>query len=154
MPRPRMRRPAVDRRVRLADLLEAEPDLDALSFYPHLLAYEIDRLPAKKAVVPVVLLDTFEDTDDRTHRDLERLVQRVVWLMPKRPVRHHRRSRLQWADDALQGQLDYTGPAAWLQLAAHIPATRTPDATTPAAPGTTDGRQVLIGGFSPEDCDD
>ncbi|MEU8692836.1 hypothetical protein [Streptomyces sp. NPDC048665] len=31
--------------ARLADLLEAEPDLDGLSCYPHLLAWEIARLP-------------------------------------------------------------------------------------------------------------
>ncbi|MFE2972618.1 hypothetical protein ACFXKC_55630 [Streptomyces sp. NPDC059340] len=31
--------------ARLADLLEAEPDLDALSYYPHLLAWELARLP-------------------------------------------------------------------------------------------------------------
>ncbi|MEV7177798.1 ATP/GTP-binding protein [Kitasatospora sp. NPDC093679] len=152
---------------RLADLLEAEPDLDALSFYPHLLAYEIDRLPAKDAVVPVVLLDTFEDTGDRTNRDLERLIQRVVWLMPNALFVITGRSRLQWADSALQGQLDYTGPAAWPQLAAHIPAARTAPATAPAstgpggtAPSTVPGpgpvadRQILIGDFSPEDCDD
>ncbi|WP_439333374.1 hypothetical protein [Streptomyces cahuitamycinicus] len=34
--------------ARLADLLEAEPDLDALSFYPHLLAWELARLPEGK----------------------------------------------------------------------------------------------------------
>ncbi|MFE2414977.1 ATP/GTP-binding protein, partial [Kitasatospora sp. NPDC059408] len=139
---------------RLADLLEAEPDLEALSYYSHLLAYEIDRLPARKAVVPVVLLDTIEDTGDRTHRELERLVQRVVWLMPNALFVITGRSRLQWADDALQGQLDYTGPAAWPQLAAHIPATRPPGAVAPAGTGTAADRQVLIGDFSPEDCDD
>ncbi|MER8188572.1 ATP/GTP-binding protein [Kitasatospora sp. NPDC094015] len=147
---------------RLADLLEAEPDLQALSFYPHLLAYEIDRLPTKKAVVPVVLLDTFEDTGDRTHRELERLIQRVVWLMPNALFVITGRSRLQWADPALQGQLDYTGPAAWPDLAAHIPATRTPAPTTPtgavgtgpAGAGRVADRQVLIGDFSPEDCED
>ncbi|MFJ8746682.1 hypothetical protein ACIRL2_46005 [Embleya sp. NPDC127516] len=37
-----------------ADLLEAEPDLDALSFHPHLLAWELARLPADKRVTPVV----------------------------------------------------------------------------------------------------
>ncbi|MEV7834379.1 hypothetical protein AB0P12_27695 [Streptomyces subrutilus] len=51
---------------RLADLLEAEPDVEALSFYPHLLAWELDRLPAGKKVCPVILLDTFEDVGDRT----------------------------------------------------------------------------------------
>ncbi|MFC9916652.1 ATP/GTP-binding protein [Streptomyces sp. NPDC127197] len=133
---------------RLADLLEAEPDLDALSFYPHLLAWELARLPEGKRVVPVVLLDTFEDIGDRTRRDLERLVQRTVWLLPNAFWVITGRSRLQWADPALQGQLDYTGPAAWPGLV-H---TAVPAARTPAPAGTA--RQVLIGDFSPEDCDD
>lgn len=137
--------------ARLADLLEAEPDLEALSFYPHLLAWELDRLPADKKVTPVILLDTFEDVGDRTHRDMERLLQRVVWLMPNAFFVITGRSRLQWADSALQGQLDYTGPAAWPGLVAHdIPPAR----TTSALGGRGRGRQVLIGDFSPEDCDD
>ncbi|WP_217214352.1 ATP/GTP-binding protein [Streptomyces sp. AC550_RSS872] len=132
---------------RLADLLEAEPDLDALSFYPHLLAWELAQLPDGKRVVPVVLLDTFEDIGDRTRRDLERLIQRTVWLLPNAFWIITGRSRLQWADPALQGQLDYTGPAAWPGLAhTAAPATR-----TPARAGV---RQVPIGDFSPEDCDD
>ncbi|MGA5363921.1 ATP/GTP-binding protein [Streptomyces purpurascens] len=134
--------------ARLADLLEAEPDLDALSFYPHLLAWELDRLPDGQRVVPVVLLDTFEDIGDRTRRDLERLIQRTVWLLPNAFFVITGRSRLQWADPALQGQLDYTGPAAWPGLV-H---TDVPAARTPAQADTA--RQVLIGDFSPEDCDD
>ncbi|MDX2630674.1 tetratricopeptide repeat protein [Streptomyces scabiei] len=134
--------------ARLADLLEAEPDLDALSFYPHLLAWELARLPEGKRVVPIVLLDTFEDIGDRTRRDLERLVQRAVWLLPNAFWVITGRSRLQWADPALQGQLDYTGPAAWPGLV-H---TAVPAARTSAQTGTA--RQVLIGDFSPEDCDD
>ncbi|MGN5392512.1 ATP/GTP-binding protein [Streptomyces sp. JL7001] len=138
--------------TRLADLLEAEPDLETLSFYPHLLAWELAQLPPDKHATPVILLDTFEDVGDRTHRDLERLIQRVVWLMPNAFFIITGRSRLQWADSALQGQLDYTGPTAWPGLAApasSIPATR--------AAGTAvrrRGRQVLVGDFSPEDCDD
>ncbi|WP_331746105.1 ATP/GTP-binding protein [Streptomyces virginiae] len=137
--------------ARLEDLLDAEPDLDALSFYPHLLAWELARLPADKKRVPVVLLDTFEDVGDRTHRDLERLIQRVVWLMPNAFFVVTGRSRLQWADPGLQGQLDYTGPAAWPGLtspAGGVPAARA------ARPATGHGRQVLVGDFSPEDCDD
>ncbi|MCI3907807.1 ATP/GTP-binding protein [Streptomyces spectabilis] len=132
--------------ARLADLLEAEPDLDALSFYPHLLAWELARLPQGRRVVPVVLLDTVEDIGDRTRRDLERLIQRTVWLLPNAFWVITGRSRLQWADPALQGQLDYTGPAAWPGLA-HTAA--------PAARAQTSGaRQILVGDFSPEDCDD
>ncbi|MEV7417709.1 ATP/GTP-binding protein [Streptomyces sp. NPDC089919] len=133
--------------ARLADLLDAEPDLDALSYYPHLLAFELGQLPADQAVVPVVLLDTFEDTGTRTHRDLERLLQRLVWLLPNAFFIVTGRGRLQWADPALQGQLDWTGPAAWPGLAGQaVPGPRT--AGTPAGAG----RQVLIGDFSPEDC--
>ncbi|ANZ14812.1 ATP/GTP-binding protein [Streptomyces noursei ATCC 11455] len=135
--------------ARLADLLEAEPDMDALSFYPHLLAWELAQLPVDKAVAPVILLDAFEETGDRTHRDLERLLQRVVWLMPNVLFVITGRSRLQWADEALQGQLDFTGPAAWPCLDTdHVPHA----STTEPAGGRE--RQVLIGDFSPEDCDD
>ncbi|MFI8515330.1 tetratricopeptide repeat protein [Streptomyces sp. NPDC085460] len=130
--------------ARLADLLEAEPDVDALSYYPHLLAWELAQLPADKQVVPVILLDTFEDTGTRTHRDLERLLQRLVWLMPNSFFIVTGRGRLQWADPALEGQLDFTGPAAWPGLA---------DQAVPA-PRAAGGRQVLIGDFSADDCDD
>ncbi|WP_405546505.1 ATP/GTP-binding protein (plasmid) [Streptomyces goshikiensis] len=137
--------------ARLEALLEAEPDLDALSFYPHLLAWELAQLPANKQAVPVVLLDTFEDVGDRTHRDLERLIQRVVWLMPNVLFVVTGRSRLQWADPGLQGQLDYTGPTAWPGLSS--PADGIPAARA-ARPAAGYGRQVLVGDFSPEDCDD
>ncbi|MFD0396428.1 hypothetical protein ACFQ3Z_46255 [Streptomyces nogalater] len=124
---------ALARCARLADLLEAEPDLEALSFYPHLLAWELAQLPADKKVTPVILLDTFEDVGDRTHRDLERLIQRVVWLMPNAFFVVTGRSRLQWADPALQGQLDYTGPTAWPGLTA--PASPIPAQQAASAPG-------------------
>ncbi|MGW0647707.1 ATP/GTP-binding protein [Streptomyces umbrinus] len=131
--------------ARLADLLEAEPDLEALSFYPHLLAWELAQLPSDKGAIPVVLLDTFEDVGDRVHRDFERLLQRVVWLMPNTFFVITGRSRLQWAEETLQGQLDWTGPDAWPGLVSSaVPSSRTPAA----------GRQVLVGDFAPEDCDD
>ncbi|MGG7568837.1 hypothetical protein [Streptomyces sirii] len=115
--------------ARTAALLEAEPDLEALSYYPHLLAWEISRLPAKHAVTPVILLDTFEDTADR-HRDTERLLQRLVWLMPNCFFVVSGRNRLPWADEALQGQLDFTGPDAWPGLAPRR-------ASRPGPPGRT-----------------
>ncbi|MFF8868044.1 ATP/GTP-binding protein [Streptomyces sp. NPDC015139] len=133
--------------ARLAPLLEADPDLDALSFYPHLLAWEMDRLPAGKKVTPVILLDTFEDAADR-HRDFERMLQRVVWLMPGCLFVISGRSRLQWADPALHGQLDYTGPTAWPGLSATSGTVPAPRTHTPG------GRQHLLGDLSPEDCDD
>ncbi|KPI02939.1 hypothetical protein OK074_5089 [Actinobacteria bacterium OK074] len=134
--------------ARLADLLEADTDLEALSYYPHLLAWELARLPARKQIAPVVLLDTFEDIGDRGHRDMERLIQHVVWLMPNVFFVVTGRNRLQWADPALHGQLDWTGPAAWPGLADRsLPAPR-----AAADPGTR--RQILIGDFSDEDRED
>ncbi|MFF2430949.1 hypothetical protein [Streptomyces mirabilis] len=49
--------------TRLADLLEAEPDLDTLSYYPHLLAWELARLPTGKRVPQ--WLDGEQATRDR-----------------------------------------------------------------------------------------
>ncbi|MFI9311139.1 ATP/GTP-binding protein [Streptomyces triculaminicus] len=129
---------------RLADLLEADPDIDTLSYYAHLLAWELSQLPPKKAVVPVILLDTFEDIADPRH-DFERLVQRLVWLMPNCFFVITGRNRIRWGDATLQGQLDYTGPTAWPALADHDAA------RTASASGGR--RQILVGDFSPEDCD-
>ncbi|MFF9403166.1 hypothetical protein [Streptomyces sp. NPDC014744] len=67
--------------------------------------------------MPVILPDTFEGTGDRTHRDPERSLQRVVWLMPNAFFVITGRSRLRWADQGLHGQLDRTGRAAWPGLA-------------------------------------
>lgn len=133
---------------RLADVLEAEPDLETLSFASHLLAWDLAQLPAEQQVVPVILFDTFEDVGDRTNRDLERLLQRIVWLMPNVMFVITGRNRLQWAEEGLQGQLDWTGPAAWPGLISHVPGPRGHSEPT-ARP-----RQILIGDFSDEDRED
>ncbi|NJQ01162.1 ATP/GTP-binding protein [Streptomyces zingiberis] len=124
--------------ARLADLLEAEPDLETLSYYAHLLAWDLAQLPAGKAAMPVILLDTFEDVGDRTHRELEKLIQRVVWLMPNALFVVTGRNRLQWDDAGLEGQLDWAGPRAWPLL----------------APGASeDPRQHRVGYLSAQDCE-
>lgn len=56
------------------------------------------------------------------------------------------RSRLQWADLALHGQLDHTGPAAWPGLAT-VPG---PGPVPPPRHGTPGGRQHLVGDLSPK----
>lgn len=124
--------------TRLADLLEADADPDALSYYAHLLAWDLAQLPADRSGTLVVLLDTFEDVGDRTHRELERLIQRVAWLMPNALFVLTGRNRLQWDDERLDGQLDWVGPSAWPQL----------------APGATaEPRQHRVGYLSAEDCE-
>ncbi|MFC1436061.1 ATP/GTP-binding protein [Streptacidiphilus sp. N1-3] len=122
--------------ARLADLLEAEPDTELLSYLPHLLAYDLAQVHGKEPVLPVVLLDTFEDTGDRIHRDLERYLQRVVWLMPNVLFLVSGRNRLQWGDQDVVGQLDWTGPAAWPGLAG------------------AGRRQLLVGDFTAADSED
>ena len=124
---------------RLQDLLEAAPDVEALSFYPHLLAWDLAHVPAKHAAVPVILLDTFEDVSDRSDLYLERLLQRVVWLMPNVLFIITGRNRLRWADFRFEGQLDWAGPQYWPQLAAG-------DQVEPC--------QHLVGYLSPSDCED
>jgi hypothetical protein len=131
--------------VRLADILEAEPDLEMLSYTAHLLAWDLAQLGHGQPVVPVILLDTWEDVGDRTHRDLERLLQRVIWLMPGTLFVLTGRNRLQWADPLLAGQLDWTGPTAWPGLALHGPSRVPPSAAV---------RQILLGDLAPEDCED
>lgn len=123
---------------RLADLLEADADLDALSYYAHLLAWDLAHVTAERAGTLVVLLDTFEDVGDRTHRDLERLIQRVAWLMPNALFVITGRNRLQWDDERLDGQIDWTGTSAWPNL----------------APGTqAEPRQHRVGYLSAQDCE-
>lgn len=124
--------------ARLADLLEADADPDTLSYYAYLLAWDLAQLPADRSGTLVVLLDTFEDVGDRTHRELELLIQRVAWLMPNSLFVVTGRNRLQWDDERLDGQLDWTGPSAWPQL----------------APGATaEPRQHRVGYLSAEDCE-
>ncbi|CAO5238640.1 hypothetical protein [Frankia sp. AgKG'84/4] len=123
---------------RLADLLEAEPDLEALSYYSHLLAWDLSQVSAKKAVTLAVLLDTFEDVGDRVHRDLERLIQRMVWLMPNALFIVTGRNRLEWAERKLEGQLDWAGPEFWPLL---------------AGGASGEPRQHIVGYLSPGDCE-
>lgn len=122
--------------ARLADLLEAEPDTELLSYLPHLLAYDLAQAHSKTPVLPVVLLDTFEDAGDRIHRDLERYLQRVVWLMPNVLFVVSGRNRLQWGDQDVVGQLDWAGPTAWPGLAG------------------AGRRQLLVGDFTTADSED
>lgn len=123
---------------RLPDLLEAEPDVEALSYYAHLLAWDLSRVSARRQSTLVVLLDTFEDVGDRVHRDLERLIQRVVWLMPNVLFVITGRNRLQWDDPKLEGQLDWAGPQFWPQL---------------VGGATDEPRQHTVGYLSAADCE-
>ncbi|MFE3321993.1 phosphotransferase family protein [Nocardia sp. NPDC059195] len=127
---------ALSRCARLPDLLEAPQDIDTFSYFPHLLAWDLAQIPAKHAATPVILLDTFEDVTERGYREIEKLYQRMVWLMPNALFIITGRNRLQWDDETLEGQLDWAGRHRWPQLA-------------PTAVG--EPRQHLVGYLSDDD---
>ncbi|MEU5216847.1 ATP/GTP-binding protein [Streptomyces sp. NPDC020807] len=129
-------RSALARCIRLPHLLEAEADLESLSYFPHLLAWDLHELQRRTRTGVVVFIDTFEDAATRRHRDVERLMQRLVWLMPNVLFVITGRNRLDWDDPHLVHLLDWAGPVSW--------------------PGLADGqaeepRQHLVGNLSPED---
>jgi hypothetical protein len=123
---------------RVADLLEAGADSDAVSYYPYLLAWDIHRRQRDDGLRLVVFLDTFEDAGTRNNRELERFLQRMVWLMPNVFFVVTGRNRLEWADARLAGQLDWVGAVSWPGLAPGSPA---------------EPRQHLVGALSDRDCD-
>jgi hypothetical protein len=102
---------------RLRPLLTAPADLDSLSYFPHLLGWDMQQA-AQKPHQLVVFIDTYEDIAARGDRRFERPLQRAVWLMPNALFVITGRNRLDWADPDIAGSLDHTGPVAWPGLAA------------------------------------
>ena len=85
---------------RLAPLLDSEPDLESLSYYPHLLSWDLAQAAAKSDhdFHVAVFLDTFEDVTNGEQRRFERLINRLVWLMPNVLFAVSTRNRLDWGD--------------------------------------------------------
>lgn len=110
--RPRQRH-AIKSCLRLPDLLESEPTTDSLTYYPHLLAWDLWQLQQDRDISLIVFLDTFEEIGGHANRDLERIVQRIVWLMPNAYFVITGRNRLDWTDPTLADRLDRVGAAAW-----------------------------------------
>ncbi|MFJ5674162.1 tetratricopeptide repeat protein [Streptomyces sp. NPDC093097] len=100
-----------------AELIEADADYESLSFFPYLLAWDLDRQAGRGTRPKVcVFLDTFEFIDGRVDRTAERFLQRCVYLMPNVLFVLTGRNRVTWADSAVQGELDFTGPECWPNL--------------------------------------
>lgn len=100
-----------------AELVEADADYETLSFFPYLLAWDLDRQARRGARPRVcVFLDTFEFVDGRADRTAERFLQRCVYLMPNVLFVLTGRNRVTWADGAARGELDFTGPECWPNL--------------------------------------
>ncbi|MFK4108229.1 hypothetical protein [Streptomyces sp. NPDC002176] len=126
-----------------AELVEADADYETLSYFPYLLAWDLERQPRRgrqnRRPRVCVFLDTFEALGDRTDRAVERFVQRCVFLMPNVLFVITGRNRIDWADSATRGELDFTGPECWPNL--HFSNT------------TAEPRQHLVGYLSDSDAD-
>lgn len=122
----------------LPDLLEAEASVESLTYYPHLLAWDLAQIQRDRDVSLAVFVDTFEEIGSRSDRELERILQRMVWLMPNVFFVITGRNRLEWADPSLADRLDWAGPVNWPGL----------------EPGAEqDPRQHLVGQISDFDSD-
>ncbi|WP_030055303.1 MULTISPECIES: tetratricopeptide repeat protein [Streptomyces] len=126
-----------------AELVEADADYETLSYFPYLLAWDLDRLPhrgrpARRPTV-CVFLDTFEVVNGRADRTVERLIQRCAYLMPNVLFVITGRNRVDWADAGAGGELDFTGPQCWPNL--HF------------SNDTAEPRQHLVGYLSDSDAD-
>lgn len=121
----------------LEPLLDAEADPETLSYFPYLLAWQLDRVQRSRAHA-AVFLDTFEEVTRLNTRDTERWLQRSAFLMPNVLFVVTGRNRLDWADNNVH-ELDYTGPKRWPNLRQEF----------------SDGepRQHLVGYIPPEDSD-
>ncbi|MFF1902816.1 tetratricopeptide repeat protein [Kitasatospora sp. NPDC058218] len=126
-----------------AELVEADADYETLSYFPYLLAWDLDHLPqrgrpARRPTV-CVFLDTFEMVNGRADRTVERLIQRCVYLMPNVLFVITGRNRIDWADAGAGGELDFAGPQHWPNL--HF------------SNDTVEPRQHLVGYLSDSDAD-
>jgi predicted negative regulator of RcsB-dependent stress response len=100
---------------RLSALLASEPDMESLSYYPHLLAWDLAQAARRSGndFHAAVFFDTFEDVTGADQRRFERLINRLVWLLPNVLFVVSTRNRLDWGDSSAEGQLDFAGPARW-----------------------------------------
>ncbi|KRV46936.1 hypothetical protein AQ490_09190 [Wenjunlia vitaminophila] len=124
-----------------AELIEAEADYETLSFFPYLLAWDLERKVRRRNKRPrmCVFLDTFEVLGGQGDRTAERYVQRCVYLMPNVLFVITGRNRVDWADGGTSGELDFTGPERWPNL--HF------------SNQTAEPRQHLVGYLSDSDAD-
>jgi tetratricopeptide (TPR) repeat protein len=137
--RHREKRHAIEGCRRLKALLEAEPDLESLSYYPHLLSWDLDRLSKRlEGQFHIsIFMDTFEDVAGGTNRNFEKLLQRLIWLMPNVLFVISGRNRLNWAEPSSAGDVEWSGPGSW------------PSLTIGA---TIEPTQHFIGQLSDDDC--
>jgi hypothetical protein len=116
--RRRAKKHAVEGCRRLTPLLQAEPDTESLSYYSHLLSWDLDMLSRRLAgqFHVAVFMDTFEDVARGPNRNFERLLQRLIWFMPNVLFVISGRNRLDWAQRKSAGEVEWSGPESWPNL--------------------------------------
>ncbi|MDB1088713.1 tetratricopeptide repeat protein [Streptomyces sp. ACA25] len=124
-----------------AELVEADADYETLSFFPYLLAWDLEQQLPRDGRRPkvCVFLDTFEVLGGQGDRTAEKFVQRCVYLMPNVLFVITGRNRIDWADGGSTGELDFTGAERWPLL--HF------------RNDTAEPRQHLVGYLSDSDAD-
>ncbi|WP_327682224.1 tetratricopeptide repeat protein [Kitasatospora sp. NBC_00458] len=126
-----------------AELVEADADYETLSYFPYLLAWDLERLPGRgragRRPTVCVFLDTFEVVNGRADRAVERILQRCVYLMPNVLFVITGRNRVDWADSGAGAEIDFTGAQCWPNL--HF------------SNDTAEPRQHLVGYLSDSDAD-
>jgi tetratricopeptide (TPR) repeat protein len=120
-------------------LTAAEPNDETLSYLPSLLAWDLDRQQRRTPTLAVIFLDTYEAVTGRFQREVERTVQRALYLLPNALFVLTGRNRLNWADAGLSDELDYVGTDRWPLLS--------------ASNLEQEPRQHLVGYLSEVDCD-
>jgi acyl carrier protein phosphodiesterase len=135
----RAKRHAIQECQRLPALLEAEADVESLSYYPHLLSWDLSQLSKrlKKSFHVTVFMDTFEDVSQEANRNFEQLLQRLIWLMPNVLFVISGRNRLDWAEVTSAGKVGWSGPVSWPTL---------------VMGSATEPTQHLVGYLSQDDC--
>jgi tetratricopeptide (TPR) repeat protein len=118
-------------------IVAQDPTAETLSYMPSLLGWELDQ--ADHSSLAVVFLDTFEAVSGRGTREVERLIQRAIFLLPTVLFVVTSRNHLDWAEPSFTGELDYTGIERWSQLYLENK--------------ESEPRQHLVGALSGRDCD-
>lgn len=123
-----------------AELIEADADYETLSYFPYLLAWDLEQIAARGPRPEVcVFIDTFEVVAQQEERSAENFLQRCAYLMPNILFVITGRNRIDWGDTTSTGELDFTGADCWPNL--HF----TNDGEEP--------RQHLVGYLSESDSD-
>jgi tetratricopeptide (TPR) repeat protein len=126
-----------DRCPFLEPIVTADSQMDMLSYMPSLIGWQLDQIDHPNAIV--FFIDTFEAIENRQTRETERIIQRLIFLLPTVLFVITSRNHLDWAVPSSTDELDYTGPNRWPQLELENK--------------DLEPRQHLIGSLSAEDCD-